>query len=60
MNTDKPPETKATRDASASTPKSVHANSKSKMVRFDFPRDASPKQIADSLNELRRQHLPKR
>ena len=56
MNTSKPPEIPATSDESASTPKPSPADSKSKMIFTVFPRDATPKQIADALNELRRQH----
>ena len=60
MSTNKPPETPATSDTPTTTSQTAAMDPKSKTIFTVFPRDATPKQIADALNDLRRQHSPKR
>jgi hypothetical protein len=59
MSTNKPPEAPKADDTPTTASKTVATDPKSNLIFTVFPRDATPKQIADTLNELRRQHANK-
>ena len=56
MTTNKPPDDTEAAEHSPSSPKPAPTAQAPKMIFTLFPRDATSKQIADALNELRRQH----